>query len=78
MLLRDPDDTEKQKAGGKGSVVLVSGGMDSAVTAAMAIRESPRIAFLHVRYGARIPARENPRRRRAQLSQRPHARVPSL
>jgi len=53
MLLRDPDDTEKQKAGGKGSVVLVSGGMDSAVTAAMAIRESPRIAFLHVRYGAR-------------------------
>ncbi len=58
MLVRDPDDAEKQKAGGKGSVVLVSGGMDSAVTAAMAFRESPRVAFLHVRYGARAQESE--------------------
>lgn len=43
---------------GSGSVVLVSGGMDSAVTAAIALSESPRAAFLHVRYGARAQARE--------------------
>lgn len=43
---------------GSGSVVLVSGGMDSAVTAAIALSESPRTAFLHVRYGARAQSRE--------------------
>ncbi|MCL4461307.1 MAG: 7-cyano-7-deazaguanine synthase QueC [Nitrospirae bacterium] len=57
MLVRDPDNIEK-KIGGKGSVVLVSGGMDSAVTGAMAVRESPRVAFLHVRYGARAQESE--------------------
>ena len=38
-------------------VVLVSGGMDSCVTAAIAVREC-RAAFLHVSYGQRTEARE--------------------
>lgn len=40
------------------AVVLVSGGMDSAVTAAIALSENARVAFLHVRYGARAQKRE--------------------
>jgi 7-cyano-7-deazaguanine synthase len=40
------------------SVVLVSGGMDSCVTAAIAERESNALAFLHVSYGQRTEARE--------------------
>src|SRR5689334_10817522 len=48
-----PDNmTEKSKA-----VVLVSGGMDSCVTAAMA-RTSHRVAFLHAGYGQRTERRE--------------------
>jgi 7-cyano-7-deazaguanine synthase len=39
------------------AVVLVSGGMDSCVTAAMA-NEKYRLAFLHVNYGQRTEARE--------------------
>ena len=39
------------------SVVLVSGGMDSAVTAAIAAKEGP-VAFLHVNYGQRTEKRE--------------------
>ena len=39
------------------AIVLVSGGMDSCVCAAIAIREY-RIAFLHVNYGQRTEARE--------------------
>ncbi len=39
------------------AVVLVSGGMDSCVTAAMA-RRSFEAAFLHVRYGQRTESRE--------------------
>ncbi len=39
------------------AVVLVSGGMDSCVTAAMA-NEQYRMAFLHVNYGQRTEARE--------------------
>ena len=45
------------KGGGRG-VVLVSGGMDSAVTAAMAREECGFLGFLHVRYGGRTQARE--------------------
>ncbi len=37
---------------------LVSGGMDSCVTAAMAREENERIAFLHVSYGQRTERRE--------------------
>ncbi len=46
-----------QNAGGRG-VVLVSGGMDSAVTAALAREECAFLGFLHVRYGGRTQERE--------------------
>ena len=42
----------------KKAVVLVSGGMDSCVTAAIASKENERLAFLHVNYGQRTEARE--------------------
>ena len=40
------------------SIVLVSGGMDSCVTAAIANPETDQLAFLHVSYGQRTEARE--------------------
>jgi 7-cyano-7-deazaguanine synthase len=40
------------------AIVLVSGGMDSCVTAAMAARESDELAFLHVSYGQLTENRE--------------------
>lgn len=40
------------------SIVLVSGGMDSCVTAAAAARECEELAFLHVSYGQRTEVRE--------------------
>jgi 7-cyano-7-deazaguanine synthase len=40
------------------AVILVSGGMDSCVTAALAKRENQEIAFLHVSYGQRTERRE--------------------
>jgi len=40
------------------NIVLVSGGMDSCVTAAIAARESDRLAFLHVSYGQLTEIRE--------------------
>ncbi|HVS81444.1 MAG TPA: 7-cyano-7-deazaguanine synthase QueC [Pyrinomonadaceae bacterium] len=40
------------------AVCLVSGGMDSCVTAAIAAEENPELAFLHVSYGQRTEARE--------------------
>ena len=40
------------------AIVLVSGGMDSCVTAAIAARETDELAFLHVSYGQRTEARE--------------------
>jgi 7-cyano-7-deazaguanine synthase len=39
-------------------IVLVSGGMDSCVTAAMAREENEDIAFLHISYGQRTERRE--------------------
>lgn len=42
----------------KSAVILVSGGMDSAVTAAIAHAESSEIAFLHISYGQRTESRE--------------------
>jgi len=42
----------------KSAVCLVSGGMDSCVTAAIAKRENREIAFLHVSYGQRTERRE--------------------
>ena len=41
------------------SVVLVSGGMDSCVTASIAKSESDEIAFLHANYGQRTENRES-------------------
>ena len=40
------------------AIVLVSGGMDSCVTAAAAREENDEIAFLHISYGQRTEARE--------------------
>jgi 7-cyano-7-deazaguanine synthase len=40
------------------AIVLVSGGMDSCVTAAIAHAENERLAFLHVSYGQRTEGRE--------------------
>src|ERR1044072_9160915 len=40
------------------AVCLVSGGMDSCVTAAIAAEENDELAFLHVSYGQRTEARE--------------------
>ena len=40
------------------SIVLVSGGMDSCVTAAIARSENDKIAFLHISYGQRTADRE--------------------
>lgn len=40
------------------AVCLVSGGMDSCVTAAIAMRENEEIALLHVSYGQRTESRE--------------------
>src|SRR5438046_10445457 len=40
------------------AVCLVSGGMDSCVTAAIANEENDQLAFLHVSYGNRTETRE--------------------
>jgi 7-cyano-7-deazaguanine synthase len=40
------------------AVCLVSGGMDSCVTAAIAAKENSELAFLHVSYGQRTESRE--------------------
>lgn len=40
------------------SIVLVSGGMDSCVTAAIASGENDKLAFLHISYGQRTEAGE--------------------
>ncbi len=40
------------------AIVLVSGGMDSCVTAAVAVRDNTELAFLHISYGQRTEARE--------------------
>lgn len=47
-------------AAGRGAlaICLVSGGMDSCVTAAVAREENEELAFLHVSYGQRTEARE--------------------
>ena len=40
------------------AICLVSGGMDSCVTAAMASRDNTELAFLHISYGQRTEGRE--------------------
>src|SRR5881296_674036 len=53
------------------AICLVSGGMDSCVTAAIANEENDELAFLHVSYGQRTEARE----RRAFEALADHYRV---
>jgi 7-cyano-7-deazaguanine synthase len=53
----DIQQTEKNEAGSL-AVCLVSGGMDSCVTAAIANEENSALAFLHVSYGQRTEDRE--------------------
>ena len=43
---------------GSKAIVLVSGGMDSCVTAAMALNEDKELAFLHISYGQLTEDRE--------------------
>lgn len=55
----EPETVPAAKAvAGDLAVVLVSGGMDSCVTAAIAAAENKELAFLHVSYGQRTEARE--------------------
>jgi len=51
--------SEAEKAGSRLAVCLVSGGMDSCVTAAIANEQANELAFLHVSYGQRTEEREH-------------------
>lgn len=48
----------EEDPGSECAIVLVSGGMDSCVTAAIANTENDELAFLHVSYGQRTEKRE--------------------
>src|SRR6186997_1246343 len=52
-----PEDSPKERPSGL-AVCLVSGGMDSCVTAAIANQDVDQLAFLHISYGQRTEARE--------------------
>jgi 7-cyano-7-deazaguanine synthase len=54
----ESDASEDESGGGTLAVCLVSGGMDSCVTAAIAREENRELAFLHVSYGQKTEARE--------------------
>ena len=54
----EPAEAEVESPVSDLAVCLVSGGMDSCVTAAIANREVVNLAFLHVSYGQRTQARE--------------------
>src|SRR5215213_3752761 len=51
-------ETMVEKDGPQLAICLVSGGMDSCVTAAVAHEENDELAFLHVSYGQRTEKRE--------------------
>ena len=53
---RESDDGEDRQS--ELAICLVSGGMDSCVTAAIAHRDVSELAFLHISYGQRTEARE--------------------
>ena len=53
-VVDEEDETERSQI----AVCLVSGGMDSCVTAAIAREENDELAFLHVGYGQRTEKRE--------------------
>src|SRR5258705_12583637 len=50
--------TPEEEPGSRLALCLVSGGMDSCVTAAIANEEADELAFLHVSYGQRTEQRE--------------------
>jgi len=54
----DNEEAGQYGEGASLAVCLVSGGMDSCVTAAIAAAENDELAFLHVSYGQRTEARE--------------------
>lgn len=56
----EPEESAVDESAAEGTlaVCLVSGGMDSCVTAAVAREENEELAFLHVSYGQRTQARE--------------------
>jgi 7-cyano-7-deazaguanine synthase len=54
----NPEQTEPEETRLGLAVCLVSGGMDSCVTAAIANEEADELAFLHVSYGQRTEERE--------------------
>ena len=54
----DGEESAEFDEGASLAVCLVSGGMDSCVTAAIAREENDELAFLHVSYGQRTEARE--------------------
>jgi 7-cyano-7-deazaguanine synthase len=53
-----PNQIEAEVDSSSLAICLVSGGMDSCVTAAIAREENDQLAFLHVSYGQRTEARE--------------------
>jgi 7-cyano-7-deazaguanine synthase len=53
QVVAEPEEEDSGRA-----IVLVSGGMDSCVTAAIAASENDELAFLHVSYGQRTEKRE--------------------
>lgn len=56
IAYRDPAEPDNEQT--ELAVCLVSGGMDSCVTAAIAHRDVSQLAFLHISYGQRTEARE--------------------
>jgi 7-cyano-7-deazaguanine synthase len=56
--MNSEDQSEIQNLKSKIAICLVSGGMDSCVTAAIARAENDELAFLHVSYGQRTERRE--------------------
>jgi 7-cyano-7-deazaguanine synthase len=54
----EPDAASNAEQGSSLAICLVSGGLDSCVTAAIAAAESAELAFLHLSYGQRTEARE--------------------
>ena len=56
--LYEPTESEPHDSASGLAVCLVSGGMDSCVTAAIAREENDELAFLHISYGQRTEGRE--------------------
>src|SRR5437762_12118250 len=54
LIERTPEDENASSL----AICLVSGGMDSCVTAAIARAENDELGFLHISYGQRTEARE--------------------